>query len=174
MSTPYCYLIGWSKHNLWYYGCRYAFDANPNELWDTYFTSSKYVLQVRTSHGEPDIISVRRTFTTGTNTDNIKKCQYWEERVLRCLNAVYDSKWINKGNSGKHFNHSQMIPAKNRKTGELIGSISLLDPRVLSGELVHHSFGVPSKRKECHYCKKQFSIGNLSQHQNRCSKINTV
>lgn len=29
----YTYLIGWSSHNKFYYGVRYAKGSNPNELW---------------------------------------------------------------------------------------------------------------------------------------------
>lgn len=38
--TPYTYLIGWSKHNIWYYGKRTAKNCHPNDFWVTYFTSS--------------------------------------------------------------------------------------------------------------------------------------
>jgi hypothetical protein len=35
---PYTYLIGWSEHDLWYYGCEYGRwrkTANPENLWIT-------------------------------------------------------------------------------------------------------------------------------------------
>lgn len=39
-----------------------------------------------------------------------------------------------------------MMPVKNVTTGEIIGAVPVNDPRVLSGELVHHSKGnIPSK-----------------------------
>ncbi len=59
---PYTYIIGWSLYNKYYYGVRYAKNCNPNDLWKTYFTSSKYVKEFRNNHGEPDIIQVRKTF----------------------------------------------------------------------------------------------------------------
>ena len=69
--TPYTYLIGWSHLNTYYYGVRFANNnkdiANPDELWVTYFTSSKYVSEFRELNGEPDIVEVRKTF----NKENI-------------------------------------------------------------------------------------------------------
>ena len=40
---PYTYLIGWTNYDMWYYGVRYTKDADPNELWKKYFTSSKHL-----------------------------------------------------------------------------------------------------------------------------------
>lgn len=90
---PYTYLIGWSKHNIWYYGVRFAKGCHPNELWKTYFTSSKRVSSFRKEHGEPDVIVVRRTFETG------KQACLWEEKVLRRIN-IKNSKWLNANVSG--------------------------------------------------------------------------
>ncbi len=69
MNIPYTYLIGWSKLNKWYYGCRCAQHCHPNDLWIKYFTSSLYVRQFRKLHGEPDVIKVRKIF------QSINKCQ---------------------------------------------------------------------------------------------------
>lgn len=89
MNKYYTYLIGWSKHNLWYYGVRYSMKADPSQLWKTYFTSSKVVARYRIQLGEPDIIQVRRTF------DSPEKAKLWEERVLNRLNVRSDIKWLN-------------------------------------------------------------------------------
>ena len=37
--TPYCYLIGWTEQNLWYYGRRTERNCHPSEFWKKYFTS---------------------------------------------------------------------------------------------------------------------------------------
>lgn len=61
-DVPFTYLIGWSKHNLWYYGCRFAKGCKPDDLWTKYFTSSigkddiKGVREYRQELGEPDVI----------------------------------------------------------------------------------------------------------------------
>lgn len=89
---PYTYLIGWSELNLWYYGVEYGWrykTANPENLWKSYFTSSKKVQYLREIYGDPDIIQVRKTFKDALSA---KK---WEEKVLRRLNVSKQQKWIN-------------------------------------------------------------------------------
>jgi hypothetical protein len=88
---PYTYLIGWSKSNLWYYGCQYNRNSDPSQLWKTYFTSSKNVKRLREILGEPDIIQIRKIFK-----DKVK-CVRWEGVVLRRM-KMKDKKhqWINR------------------------------------------------------------------------------
>tara|TARA_B100000508_G_C11450112_1_gene273534 strand:+ start:117 stop:881 length:765 start_codon:yes stop_codon:yes gene_type:complete len=88
--VPYCYLIGWSKYNKWYYGCQYGKNANPKNLWKTYFTSSNTVKEFRKKFGEPDIVQIRKTFSSSLSTT------LWEHKVLRRLQAPHNPKWINK------------------------------------------------------------------------------
>lgn len=96
MTTPFTYLIGWTKHDIWYYGAKYARGCNPSDLWTTYFTSSKHVVKFIEDHGQPDVIEIRHTFKTE------KAARAWEERVLRKIDAVNDERWLNKcvGNGG--------------------------------------------------------------------------
>ena len=103
--TPYCYLIGWSKYKKYYYGVRYSTKLNciyksgchPDDLWKTYFTSSSYVKECRSTYGEPDIIQVRRTFYCA------KKALIWEQKVLKKLGVLKDSKWLNKNIGGSIY-----------------------------------------------------------------------
>lgn len=92
-SIPYTYLIGWSQHNKWYYGCRYAKKCRPSDLWYTYFTSSREIEQIREIYGEPDVKEVRRCFY-GENA--VDRCRRWEHKVLKRLNVTKNDKWINK------------------------------------------------------------------------------
>lgn len=94
---PYTYLIGWSHHNTWYYGVRYAKGCTPGDLWTTYFTSSKEVAKRRLEWGEPDVVEVRRAFSDG------KRARQWEERVLHRMKAVKSSHWLNLSNNGSEF-----------------------------------------------------------------------
>jgi len=86
---PYTYLIGWSNHNKWYYGVRFARDCNPNDLWKTYFTSSKVVKAFRKKHGEPDIIQIRKTFS------DYKESCLWEAKVLKRMKVTSKDMWLN-------------------------------------------------------------------------------
>lgn len=89
-NIPYTYLIGWPEHNKWYYGVRFAKNCNPNDLWVTYKTSSKYVASFVNDYGDPTVILVRKTFTAITAARN------WEEKVLRRLKVITEDKWLNK------------------------------------------------------------------------------
>lgn len=88
--TPFTYLIGWKSLNKFYYGVRYAKNCHPDDLWKTYFTSSKYVSEFRKYNGEPDIIQIRRTFLSQTDA------RLWESKVLRRTNSVKQERWLNK------------------------------------------------------------------------------
>ena len=97
---PYTYLIGWTKHNKWYYGSETGQlhkIANPKNLWQTYYTSSKYVKAFRQIYGEPDVIQIRRLFK------NREQALKWEATVLKRLNAAKLSKWINRTAGGPKF-----------------------------------------------------------------------
>lgn len=88
--TPYTYLIGWSAHNIWYYGVRYSNGCNPEDLWKTYFTSSKYVKEAREKYGEPDIIQIRKTFVSEYQARN------WETKVLQKLKVTLREDFLNQ------------------------------------------------------------------------------
>jgi hypothetical protein len=99
-STPYTYLLGWSEHNTWYYGVRYAKGCHPSDIWKKYFTSSKHVKNFVKMHGDPDVIEVRRVF------DNSDSAKLWEMTVLRRMNVLKDDRWLNKNIGGKNFGNS--------------------------------------------------------------------
>lgn len=86
----YTYLIGWSKHNTYYYGARWAKDAHPSDLWNGYYTSSKYVAQFERDHGKPDIIQVRKVFQDANSAHD------WESKVMRRLKVVSDPRFLNR------------------------------------------------------------------------------
>lgn len=109
--TPYTYLIGWTKFNVWYYGSRYALKNNciyesgchPDDLWNTYFTSSKHVRKFIEINGQPDIIKIRKIFPASSeNPDRkeiselIDKVRNWEHNFLKKINAPIKENWLNK------------------------------------------------------------------------------
>jgi len=95
--TPYTYLIGWSKLNKYYYGVRYAKNCHPNELMETYFTSSKNIPILRESFGEPDIIQIRKTFETR------EQAIEWETKVLKRIKAAEKEYFINETNGNLNW-----------------------------------------------------------------------
>lgn len=85
----YTYLLGWSKHNKFYYGVRYSKDADPSELWCKYKTSSKHVKNFAKKNGDPDIVQVRKTF-------ELKEAAIdWENKVLKRMKVVQDTRFLN-------------------------------------------------------------------------------
>lgn len=93
--TPYTYLIGWTKQNIWYYGVRFGKNCHPNDLWNPYKTSSKYVKEFIELHGDPDVIQIRKTFKDG------ESAQIWEERVLTKINVVERKDFLNKTHTNR-------------------------------------------------------------------------
>lgn len=91
--TPYTYLIGWTEINKWYYGSEYKNNrkgiAHPDNLWRTYFTSSKLVQKIRNQYGEPDIIRIRKIFRDADSAIS------WESRVLQKMKVVNNDMWLN-------------------------------------------------------------------------------
>lgn len=128
--TPYTYLIGWSKLNLWYYGKRTAKGCHPNDLFKTYFTSSNVVKKLRQSNGDPDVITIHMIF------NSISDCHLQEEMFLNTVNAKDNIKYLNMTNSG-------VIPKKDHLTGKAkaymngayIGLVSCNYPRWSTGEI---------------------------------------
>lgn len=91
----FTYLIGWSKHNKFYYGCRYGKNGCSSSLWTTYFTSSKFVKEFRNLYGEPDIIQIRKEFLTDLET------LLWEKRVIEKLKKKSNFNiWLNRNCAG--------------------------------------------------------------------------
>jgi len=109
---PYTYLIGWTTIEKFYYGVEYAHVkkiANPNNLWNTYFTSSKIVKHFREVFGEPDIIQIRKVFRSGTIEERMNGAIEWEKKVLRRIN-ITQNKWLNGRIGGN------ICPEANRST----------------------------------------------------------
>lgn len=96
-NKPYTYIIGWSKLNIWYYGCRYATNCDPNDLWNPYKTSSDYVTKFIKLHGDPDVVKVHKIFKYK------KDALMLEERFLTWIDAAASDKWLNKHNGAKNF-----------------------------------------------------------------------
>lgn len=88
---PYTYLIKHVPSGRVYYGCRYAKGCNPDELFEQYFTTQKYVHEMIKEYGADQFqIQIRKIFTS------IDKCRKWEHKVLKRIKAVYRDDFINK------------------------------------------------------------------------------
>lgn len=98
MSIYYTYFLHHLPTNTFYYGVKYGKNSNPNELFKSYFSSSKYVHALIEEYGvESFTYTIRKTF------DNPVKARRWEERVLRRLKVVECDVWINRHYGGTNF-----------------------------------------------------------------------
>jgi len=107
---PYSYIVKQKDTGLWYYGIEYAQKskiANPENLWKTYFTSSKEVHTLIEEYGIDSFdAEVRQTFKTAEEANK------WEKKVLSKI-----FKWknnINK-NAGGYITNKGMIYVNNGK-----------------------------------------------------------
>lgn len=117
---PYTYIITHKPSGKKYYGVRYAIDSDPSDLFESYFTSSKYIHSLIERDGKDSFeIGIRKTF------DNVEDAVRWEAKVLRRLDAKNSDVWLNKHNgdgefisSGrpKGFNHSDETIEKIKKS----------------------------------------------------------
>lgn len=113
--TPYSYLIGWPEHNKWYYGIRYAKGCHPDDLWVTYKTSSKYVLEFAANHGSPTFIEIRKIF------ESIDSAREWEHKVLRRVGAVNKAYFLNQTDN-KSISVEACAKGRAGKIGNRLGS----------------------------------------------------
>lgn len=119
--TPYTYLIGWSKFNIWYYGVRVAKNCHPTDLFISYFTSSNHVHKFCLEFGFPDIILIKNIF------NNKKDALLHENKILRRLNARIHPKMLNCSNGyGKYFSDASGIKQSKehiqKRTSQRIGT----------------------------------------------------
>ena len=87
---PYVYFIKWTVTDQKYVGVRYAKDCHPDDLFESYFTSSKYVKKHIAIHGKPDIIHVCKTFT------DVVEAQEYEINLLTLLGVEQRDDYLNR------------------------------------------------------------------------------
>jgi hypothetical protein len=91
MTIPYTYLLYCVPTNQYYYGVRWAKNCSPSDFWCTYFTSSRYVRKLVSTHGKDAFtFEIRKTFTTPSSA---KK---WERKVLHRLGVALRNDFLNK------------------------------------------------------------------------------
>jgi hypothetical protein len=164
-NTPYTYLIGWKKLDIWYYGRRTAKDCHPDEFWKTYFTSSEYVSEFRKIHGEPDVIKVHKVFTDSDISLRILKCINQEKRFLRRMKVVINDKWLNADYGDRDT--TGLVSAKNKITGESL-QVESSDHRLVTGEFVGINYGITFSKLECEFCLRMIGKNNIATHQITC------
>lgn len=154
MSRPFCYLIGWTVHNKWYYGVKWGKNSEPDMLWFNYKTSSKYVKQFVTLHGDPDIIQVRKTFETA------ESARKFEQGVLIRLNKLdkfgSNSKWLNRTTNKSIVFHTPYI-----RTTEMKQALSEKARQRNVSETTRRKISAATTgRKHSDETKRKIGVGN--------------
>lgn len=117
---PYVYKIGWSNHNTFYIGCQYGWKtkiANPQNLWQTYFTSSERVTNFKSVYGEPDIFEILFVLEEYKNKPDGAKFICEEEiRLLKEYKAKTDPKYLNASDSLSFVANDEISNLKRSET----------------------------------------------------------
>lgn len=96
---PYTYYLYHNPTGKRYYGVRTAKDCHPDELWKTYFSTSKVVKSLREQYGDNSFYyEVRKLF------DTPKEALEWETKFLMRIDAANREDWLNRHNGGNKFN----------------------------------------------------------------------
>ena len=95
---PYTYYLFHLSTGKKYYGAQYGKNANPSNLWTTYFSSSKKVKELIKQYGKDSfVVQIRKTFSNVVDTHN------WEQKVLRRIKAIERDDWLNQSTSVSPF-----------------------------------------------------------------------
>jgi hypothetical protein len=98
MSQPYTYYLYHVPTKLKYYGEQHGKNAHPNNLWTTYFTSSKKVHDLIEKFGRESFrVEIRKLF------DTAEKAFAWEQTVLRRIKAMERDDWLNQSDGHGPF-----------------------------------------------------------------------
>jgi hypothetical protein len=99
---PFTYYLYHKPTGKKYYGVRTARGCHPNDLWNTYFSSSELVKQLILEYGEDSFdFQIRKTFK------NKRDALLWERKVLIKLKASMSDDWLNRNNGGGAGSHTE-------------------------------------------------------------------
>jgi len=183
MTVYFTYHIYHPSTNKHYYGARWKPGCTPNDLWTTYFTSSKKVHKLIKEYGkESFVVEIRKTF------DDKKSCLEWEQNVLKKLKVKRNDNWLNVA-IGKPTmlgrKHSAETIQKMRKPKSIPWSDERREnkKKEMLLKIAEGTAKIPStkglkyklKRIECPHCKRKVGINAINRyHNNNCkSRSNT-
>lgn len=104
----YTYLAINKVTGKFYYGAKYSTGCSENDLWSTYFTSSKSVKKDVELFGKENFhVEVRKKF------NSVEDCLRWEYKVLRRMKAKERPDCYNLTNGGSVFDTSKRMIMNN-------------------------------------------------------------
>lgn len=122
---PFTYLLRFKPTGQVYYGSKYSLTAHPNQLWISYFSSSRKVRALIAEHGKDAFeFEIRRTFKTAAEAVD------WESRVLLRFNAKRDPRFLNSHNGdGRPHMVAWTEDQKKRKRASMLRNGSSNTPK---------------------------------------------
>lgn len=146
---PYTYLVVFKPTGQWYYGVKYGKSANPNELWKTYFTSSKKIKNLIEKYGIEEFdFEIRKTFKNKIDAMN------WEKKVLTKMKVLQNPGCLNMAISGNVPYYDKAMKKTNQ---EKYNSDYPLQNKEIR-QKAHNT------RKKNGYAKTQEKVKNTMQH----------
>lgn len=118
-STPYTYILEWTKYNKRYIGARWAANCSPDDLFKTYFTSSNYVAEFIEKYGNPDIVLIDKIFT------NAKDAREREIELLTKFDIKNNDNFLNKAIGGL-FDFNDNVIRKKMRNAQLGKKLTLV------------------------------------------------
>lgn len=159
---PYTYIIGWTSHNVWYFGSESAIItkiAHPRNLWTTYFTSSELVSKFRQLHGDPDIVKVVKIY------DTAEQARAAETAYLSRINAACRSNWLNQHNGSDKFHTSGLKMITDGKRTRMINPDHSLPDGWWFGvdEKSRKNKKIAIQNREIHFTSRAHELSILSR-----------
>jgi len=107
---PFSYVLTHKPSGKRYYGIRISKNADPSQLWISYFSSSKIIKKMIEDEGK-EVFSyqVRRVFETREGALR------WETKFLTKIKAKDNPLWLNRHNGGKKFTFSGQHSAETKQ-----------------------------------------------------------
>ncbi len=115
IHMAYTYLLTHIPTGKRYYGVKYGKNSHPENLWITYFSSSKIVKDLIKSYGKDSFIAeVRKLF------DTPEEAFAWEQKLIKKCNLIHNTNWLNEG----CFGTGNLTYAMKYKTKEHIEKVT--------------------------------------------------
>jgi len=165
MNNKYVYFIKWESTNKMYIGSKSSEDANPNTFFINYFTSSNVVKEYIKENGNPSVIKILKTFSSGLDA------RLYEHRILHKVNAKDNINFLNMTNgSSPDFNTIGKVVVKDSDDNTLV--VDKNDSRYINGELKHIATGTKYDIKHCEHCDKMVKSNvYASSHGDKCKVV---
>lgn len=143
---PYTYYLYHKPTGLKYYGAQWGKNSHPDNLWKTYFTSSKKVLELIADYGEDSFIfEIRKEFELQ------ESAMMWEQSVIQKMNLHKRDDWLNQATViNNHVALPQSTEIRQKISKTLLG-------RKRSKESIEKSRIALTGKSRSHKIRKKYS-----------------